>query len=328
MDIQKLISSFSDKKILIVGDVMIDAYLWGDVNRISPEAPVPIVACTTRENRLGGAANVAINVKALGAEAILCSVVGKDEKAKVFFERLRKHNLPETGIITDAERPTTVKTRVISANQHLLRVDEEITDYLSPKIESLLVKKINYILDNQTINCIIFEDYDKGVISEKLINAVTAMAQERQIPTLVDPKKRNFLKYRAISLFKPNLKELAEGLKLDFAKAKTEHIVAAARTLIQQKRHQAVLVTLSEKGILYVDARGHFLNPPSKKRDIVDVSGAGDTVISVAALCMTGGANMQIISRLSNLAGGIVCEKVGVIPINKNKLLEEAGKLD
>jgi D-glycero-beta-D-manno-heptose-7-phosphate kinase len=325
-DIAGLIDSFSKYKIMIIGDVMIDSYLWGKVERISPEAPVPVVTCTKEENRLGGAANVALNVQSLGATPILCSVIGKDDRAKGMYELLKKQNITAEGILEDESRITTVKTRVISSSQHLLRVDRESDKPLNETVETKFINHIVDILNRTTINAIIFEDYDKGSITPKVIKGVVAEAQKKGIPTLVDPKKRNFLDYNGTTLFKPNFKELTEGLKVEASKTDAESLFAAAQKLHTEKNIEQVMITLSEAGVFISNTKEHKIIP-AHIRDIADVSGAGDTVISVASLCLSANVDLFTTAALANMAGGLVCEKVGVVPIDKNLLKEEAIRL-
>ncbi|MCF6241935.1 MAG: PfkB family carbohydrate kinase [Bacteroidales bacterium] len=217
--IHQLFEQFSRFNILIIGDVMIDTYFWGKVDRISPEAPVPIIARTNIEHRLGGAGNVALNVQSLGATPYLCSVIGDDDKSNILTKLLRKRNLPSAGILQDKDRITTIKTRIISDNQHLLRIDEEITNNIPKEIQQKFIRKIQSLIEDKNINAIIFEDYDKGVITPEIIEETVKIAKRKNIPTLVDPKKRNFMDYHGVSLFKPNFKELVEGLKLDIEKS-------------------------------------------------------------------------------------------------------------
>lgn len=324
-ELSNIFSDFNSKNILIIGDVMLDSYMWGKVNRISPEAPVPIVSITKRENRLGGAANVALNVRALGANAILAAVVGDDERGKQFFELLEKRELSNKGIVKSKNRPTTVKHRVISDGQHLLRVDEETDQPLIDEIEEEFIHNTLILIQNKNIDAIIFEDYDKGVITPNVIKHVVNLANAKGIPTLVDPKKRNFNDYRNVTLFKPNFKELVEGLKLDIRKNDFDSIQEAAEHLQEEMRVKNVLITLSELGV-FISNNGNYAQIPAQIRDISDVSGAGDTVISVATLCMSCNMEPEKIAAISNIAGGLVCEKVGVVPIDKEKLLEESIK--
>lgn len=319
MKISDVLNKIENQDIIVIGDVMIDAYLWGDVNRISPEAPVPIVSVTKRENRLGGAANVALNLKSLGANPIICSVIGQDEGGELYFDLMNNNQLSTVGLVQSKTRKTTKKTRVISNGQQLLRVDDEISYSLIPEIEEQLINQILQIVKDKTISAIVFEDYDKGVISENLIQRITSIANQNNIPTTVDPKKENYSSYRNVTLFKPNFKEFIEGGKLDILKADTEAIFENARKLIVERNIKYVFVTLSELGVFICDKDKYHIIP-AEFRQITDVSGAGDTVISVATLLLSQNLDMKTIASVSNTAGGIVCEKVGVVSITKEEL--------
>lgn len=322
-DIKSIFESFNQFNILIIGDVMIDSYMWGKVNRISPEAPVPIIMSTKQENRLGGAANVALNVQALGANPILCSVIGKDSKSKTFYSLLKKRNLTGEGILEDENRKTTVKTRIIADNQQLLRVDEEMDEELHPETETIFIKKVQTIISDKKVDAIIFEDYDKGSITPEVIKSIVDLANKCNIPTLVDPKKRNFMEYKNVTLFKPNFKELVEGSKIDIKKGDFDGIFKASQKLHSELSSKYLLITLSELGV-FISYNSSYKTIPAEIRDIADVSGAGDTLISTASLCLAAGLEPELIAGISNLAGGLVCEKVGVVPINKKQLLEES----
>ena len=319
MKISEVLKKIENQNVIVIGDVMIDAYLWGNVNRISPEAPVPIVSVTKRENRLGGAANVALNLKSLGANPIICSVIGEDEGGELYFDLMNNNQLSTVGLVQSKTRKTTKKTRVISNGQQLLRVDDEISYSLIPEIEEQLINQIQQIIEDKTISAIIFEDYDKGVISENLIQKITSIANKNDIPTTVDPKKDNYNSYRNITLFKPNFKEFTEGGKLDILKADTAAIFENAKILIAERNIKYVFVTLSELGVFICDKDNYYLIP-AEFRQITDVSGAGDTVISVATLLLSQGMDIKTIASVSNTAGGIVCEKVGVVSITKEEL--------
>lgn len=325
MTLQEIFKSFNKLNVLIIGDVMIDSYMWGHVNRISPEAPVPVVSVTKKENRLGGAANVALNIQAMGATAILCSVIGADDNSKLFNDLLKKQKLSAEGIINSKNRVTTVKTRVIGANHQMLRVDEEIETSINSAEEKALIEKIKKIVSSKKVDVIIFEDYDKGAITPAIIKNIVGFAKQKGIPTVVDPKKKNFMSYEGVSLFKPNLKELREGLKIDFDINKTAELTKAVDSFIKKQKIDSALITLSEKGIYFHNSKTKVLIP-AHQRDITDVSGAGDTVVSVAALCTALKLPAVVTAKLSNLAGGLVCERVGVIPIDKKQLLAEALK--
>jgi hypothetical protein len=323
MSIKEFFKSFNNLNVLIIGDVMIDAYLWGNVSRISPEAPVPIVAVNMKENRLGGAANVALNVQAMGANAVLCSVIGDDMGGKTFMDLLKKQKLSAEGIIKSKNRITTVKTRVIGNNHQMLRVDEEEESALNKKETEELLEGIKKLIKGKKIDVVIFEDYDKGCITTELIEQVVKYTKEKNIPTVVDPKKKNFMAYKGVTLFKPNLKELKEGLKLDFDSNDKKELERVVEGFIKKQNIDSALITLSEKGI-YIHTKKEKLIIPAHIRNISDVSGAGDTVVSVAALCVALKLSPEITATLSNLAGGLVCEKLGVVPIDKKQLLEEA----
>ncbi|MFO8087650.1 MAG: bifunctional ADP-heptose synthase [Bacteroidales bacterium] len=310
---------------MIIGDVMVDSYLWGSVDRISPEAPVPVVAVEKRASRLGGAANVALNVNALGAKAIPCAVIGQDVRGEEFRQLLKKRNISDEGIIESKYRSTTTKFRVIGNNTQMLRVDEESTDKLNQEEQAQFLERCKKVLRKQRPHVIIFEDYDKGLITEEVIDRIIQWAAELNIPVVSDPKRNNFLHYHNLALFKPNLKELKEGLKLNKLDAFKE-IEKAIFKIQDQQSHDLVMVTLSENGVMLSDGQEIF-RIPAHYRSIADVSGAGDTVISVAALCLAQQVDRRTIAALSNLAGGLVCEHVGVVPVNKEQFLTEAKRL-
>ena len=310
----------------MVGDVMIDAYLWGKVERISPEAPVPIVHIQKKENRLGGAANVALNINSLGAKAIMCSVVGDGSKGDIFRKTAKDLGFSTEGIIDSTERMTTVKTRVISSGHHIVRIDDEITWPLSATDERNLLDCIDQILSKQKVDAIVFEDYDKGVLTEKVIAQVIAKAKALNIPVSVDPKLKNFKNYIGCSLFKPNFKELKEGMKVEFSADNTTAIEQSLVNLRNELKAEGVIVTRSEHGVTSFDGE-NFSTHSAHKREIVDVSGAGDTVIAVATLALASNWNLSDIAEIANLAGGLVCEKVGVVPIDKELLKLEAERI-
>ncbi len=319
--LEDIFERFDLLNVLIVGDVMVDAYSWGKVERISPEAPVPIVHVHRTEKRLGGAANVALNIKALGAQPILCAAIGNDTEAQEFLRLLQENDMPDDGILCCSSRPTTVKHRILSGSQQMLRIDSEVDHLMTEEEKQSFLQKIERLLP--ACDVVIFEDYDKGVLDETTINAIIRLAQKHRIPTIVDPKKRNFLHYRQANLFKPNLKELKEGLKIDFDPRQIAELEKAVHTLKEKLELDAVLVTLSERGV-FIDsgAEQHLL--PAHVRQISDVSGAGDTVVSIAALCLALQLPPALLAGLANLGGGLVCEYAGVVPVNKEDLLREA----
>jgi D-glycero-beta-D-manno-heptose-7-phosphate kinase len=323
---KKLFDDFTGLRVLIIGDVMVDSYLWGKVERISPEAPIPIVALRRRENRLGGASNVALNVKAMGAVPMLCTVIGEDDKGDRFMELLKQEKIDTRYVIRSPNRITTTKFRIFGNNYQMLRVDEEVEEGLAPADMQKLLDKISKTIRAEKVDCIVFQDYDKGVITSALITEVVAMARKRSISVTVDPKRKNFMEYKGVTLFKPNLKEMKEGLKLEFENTDQSAIHEAARVLIEKLDCSMVLTTLSEQGVMIsssdrVSDRNILI--PAHIRSVADVSGAGDTVISIASLCLALGCSPYELAYISNLAGGQVCEEVGVVPVNREKLLKE-----
>jgi rfaE bifunctional protein kinase chain/domain len=321
--VEDIFKSFEGKKIIVLGDVMIDTYIEGTVDRISPEAPVPVVNFKTRSSRLGGAANVALNLKALGADPIIVTVVGKDEEADNFMKLVNDAQLTTKGIISFDDRVTTVKTRVIGNNQQLLRVDHERAEAISSSAEFALLEKVKESVDKDGATVIVFQDYNKGVLTAGLIEKTIEFANEVGVLTAVDPKKDNFEAYKNVSLFKPNLKELREGSGVDIDMADKKTLLAAVALIKTQMSPVSTFVTLSEYGVFINNEKeNHFI--PAFPRLIADVSGAGDTVISVAALCLAADTDIKTLATLANLAGGLVCEQVGVVSVNKEDLMSEA----
>ena len=319
--LKEIFEAFNSLKVIIIGDVMIDSYIYGKVERISPEAPVPIITIKSKEKRLGGAANVALNIQALGAEPILCSVVGSDRDGAIFKELLEAQEISATGIICSDERTTTKKQRVMSGSHHLLRIDSEINTPINTEEEDALIDLVSQKIAEADV--VVFEDYDKGVITPRVIQQVILLANEKGIPTVVDPKKNNFNHYFGATLFKPNLKELKEGLKLEFDATNLNELQNAVAELKNRLSIKNALITLSERGV-YVDCEKEKHLLPAHIRSISDVSGAGDTVISIAALGMALNIPPKLVAALSNLGGGLVCEFIGVVPINKTSLYQEA----
>jgi D-glycero-beta-D-manno-heptose-7-phosphate kinase len=324
MQIEDIFEQFNSLRVLIIGDVMLDSYVWGKVDRISPEAPVPVVVAKSREYRLGGAGNVILNVHALGAEPIVCSVIGQDAEAENLLNELEKRGLRTDGVIQSKERITTVKERIIAGSQQVVRVDTETDKVITAHEQAQLIEKAKILIPN--CHVIIFEDYDKGVLCPEVIAEITQFANAHNVPTVVDPKKRNFLAYKQVTLFKPNLKELKEGLKIDFNVKNDDEIKQAVQQLLDTLQAKGAFVTLSEHGV-YIDYQHQTYRLPAHPRSIADVSGAGDTVISIAACCVALGLSPDFIAGLSNLGGGLVCEHVGVVPINKEVLKREAKKV-
>lgn len=303
---------------------MIDRYLSGKIERISPEAPVPVVNLKSAENRLGGAANVALNIKALGANPYLCSVAGDDSYGKEFSTLLAKYGISSKSIYTSSERRTTVKTRVMASHQHVIRLDDEDSYDLTEGEQSDFLNMIKELLDQKEIHVILFQDYNKGVLKTEVIREIILEAIKRDIPTVVDPKQKNFWEYKRVTLFKPNLREVAAQVPFE-VNPNLESLKATARYIRQKIGNQYSMITLSEKGI-FTDSKGGKIFS-TQKRSIADVCGAGDAVVSTAAVGLANHLSLQEIARIANIAGGQVCEKVGVASIDKGKLEQEYSLL-
>jgi rfaE bifunctional protein kinase chain/domain len=325
MPINPIFDAFDNLRVLIVGDVMIDSYVFGKVERISPEAPIPVVNVKRKEIRLGGAGNVAMNIKSLGATPILCTVVGADSEAKDLLNLLTDNDLPIEGVIQSQTRITTVKQRVLAGSQHIVRIDSEMDSLINADEQTLLIEKAIFLA--ASCDVIIFEDYDKGVLSAESIRQIVAFAKSKGIPTIVDPKKRNFLNYQGTDIFKPNLKELKDGLKIDFDAKNLEEVKTAVASAKKTLGVNGVFLTLSENGV-FIDFQGESHHIAAHLRSITDVSGAGDTVVSIAAMCLALKLSPKMIAEMSNLGGGLVCEYVGVVPIKKEQLKNEYQKLN
>ncbi len=316
---EDLFRSFIGTKVLLIGDLMVDSYMWGTIERMSPEAPVPVVHISQKESRLGGAGNVAINCKAMGANVLPVGYIGDDDAGKRVSSIFEEENLSTAGLFI-GERPTTVKTRVISDNKHVLRVDEEDPTY--PLNDQVFVNHVVKCIDDFSPEVIILQDYNKGVLTTSVIKAVVKRANQLNIPTIVDPKKTNFLEYKGVTLYKPNLKEIQEGLNISIDPKDLQSVSIGVENLRAALNSQGVLLTLSEHGV-YINYQNSEKHIPAFKRNIVDVSGAGDTVVSVAALALAKNLSPEEIALLANLSGGLVCEEVGVVPINPGKLKNE-----
>ena len=318
---REIFEKFTELNVVIVGDVMIDRYWHGKVTRISPEAPVPVVELQRTEERLGGAANVALNVAALGATPYLFSAIGADTEGVDFLKLMADNNLSTLGLHPIQGRPTTVKTRIMAGTQQMLRVDNEVTTDLDTANRLAFVAKLSAFLAETKTDVLIFQDYNKGVLTADTIRDVMAEAQKHGIPTTVDPKRHNFLAYEGATLFKPNLKEIRDAVDFD-VKPDLDSLLHATAFLHTRLGNRLTMITLSEKGLfLGSDTEGVIF--PTQTRHISDVSGAGDTVISVASLCLAAKTDTRTLAVLSNLAGSQVCELAGVVPVNREQLKTE-----
>jgi rfaE bifunctional protein kinase chain/domain len=311
-----LFQQFQGRRIAIVGDLMLDRYLWGTVARISPEAPVPVVEIESESARLGGAANVANNIKSLGAEPVLIGVIGDDNSGKVLRGMFQEYDFTQIGIIVDSSRPTTTKTRVIAHSQHVVRIDREIKVDISSMIQEQI---LDIVRRNITaFDGIIIQDYNKGVVVKSLIKQIIQLANEHKTIITIDPKFNNFFEYQNVTVFKPNRKETEEvlGMKL----RDDAEVESAIRSLQARLQCQNVLLTRGEKGITLLEADGSIGHVQTKARKVADVSGAGDTVISTLTVALASTASVREAAALANFAAGIVCGEVGAVPIDKEVL--------
>jgi len=326
MDFNQLFKTFPNYKVGVIGDVMLDTYWWGHVDRISPEAPVPVVLLDKRELRIGGAGNVALNLVSLGAVTSIFSVIGEDDAGRALDKLMTEQGIDTSYIICSNTRKTTDKTRIISRSQQMMRLDAETTADLLTTAEDALIDRVKDYIVTEKPAVIIFEDYNKGVLTERVITSVIALCSEHQVVTAVDPKRKNFFAYKGVTIFKPNLKEVKDGLNLLVDEPGIDLLKNIHQLLKDQLAHRISFITLSEKGVFFQDETKAAIIP-SHFRRIADVSGAGDTVIAVAALLYAATGNIQLMAEVANIAGGLVCEEVGTAAINKEKLLHECSML-
>lgn len=317
-----LVEKMERLTVLVIGDIMLDRYLYGNVSRISPEAPVPVVQVEGREDRLGGASNVAMNCKALGATVHLAGVVGTDRAGEDCLRLLDENQIDHSLILKDEYRPTTIKTRVISRQQQLFRLDEETAGPLVLSLEHQFIDALLRHIQIQKPDIVIFEDYDKGTLNDNIIDKVMKHCIHLGCVVSVDPKLRHFHVYKNATIFKPNIKEVKDAFNLEYRKNILELIDDGARLIKERLDPQVILITLSELGI-YVEEGKDKAIIPGKKRNIADVSGAGDTVISVASLVYAVSKDGNLSAQLANIAGGMVCEYPGVVTISKQDWIRE-----
>ena len=326
IDFDKLFHQFTQLKVAVVGDVMLDTYWWGNVDRISPEAPVPVVAVTKREQRIGGAGNVALNARSLGAAVSMISILGKDDDGEQLTALLQQNNIQTKYLVHSEYRITTNKIRIISRNQHMMRLDAELSDDIRKEDEDRLLYAFENYIAAENPDVVILEDYNKGVLTTGVIRKVIALCQKHNILTSVDPKRKNFFAYEGVGIFKPNLKEVKDGLNM-MPETISLSVLKDMHLLLQEKLKQQVsLITLSEKGVFYQQENEAAIIP-THIRSIADVSGAGDTVIAVASLVYVATRDVKLMAEIANIAGGLVCEEVGTVAIDAGKLLAECRLL-
>lgn len=318
--LETLFGKLSGKRIAVVGDLMLDRYFWGSVARISPEAPVPVVEVDSESTRLGGAANVANNISSLGGTPLLIGVVGQDDSGRALKTIVADNGFPGEGILVDPSRPTTVKTRVIAHHQHVVRVDRETKDDIPAETLTRLLDVVKR--SASSLDAIIIQDYNKGVVTKDLIHDLVDFARHQNIIITVDPKFNNFFEYKNVTVFKPNRKETEEALGVRLGDQAS--IDRAGRALIERLNAEHVLLTLGERGMSLFDSGGAVTHVPTAARKVADVSGAGDTVISTLTMALAAGATIKEAALLANVAGGIVCGEVGIVPITVDALRHAA----
>jgi rfaE bifunctional protein kinase chain/domain len=326
MNFESIFQQFNQMKIAVLGDVMLDTYWWGHVDRISPEAPIPVVAFDKREVRIGGAGNVALNTVSLGASTTMLTVIGNDNDGKQLVNLLEQNNISTNYIVTAPNRVTTNKTRIMSRNQQMLRLDCEVTTDINADTEKQLLQKIEEYFKTEQPHVLIFEDYNIGVLTATVINEVISLCKKYGVLTAVDPKCKNFLSFKSVDIFKPNLKEVKDGLNLLIDDVSLPVLQKIHIQLQQILGHSISLITLSEKGVFYQNANESKIIP-TQVRNIADVSRAGDTVIAVASLVYATTGKIELAAGMANIAGGLVCEEVGTAAIRKQKFLNECKKL-
>jgi D-glycero-beta-D-manno-heptose-7-phosphate kinase len=320
--VSKIFENAAGRQICIIGDIMLDRYMIGSVSRISPEAPVQVFDLKSAENKLGGAANVCLNIKTLGGKPHLIGVIGDDDTGRILAGEMKSLRIDTSGLITDKKRPTTCKTRVISDSHHLIRIDSESKQDIDSDTENKIFRKLERI--SRSTNYIILQDYNKGVLTKSLIKRVIEFAGKKKIKILVDPKFENFFEFRNTYIFKPNRKEIEDAFG---RKAKSsEDLNRIVKELMKRLKCDNVVLTLGEEGMRIYENTGKKLKMESIKthaRKVADVSGAGDTVISTIAFCLAGGASIYEAVFISNVAAGKVVEEVGIVPIHRNDLMKQ-----
>jgi len=325
-NLTKLFSEFEGMKAGVIGDIMLDTYWWGHVERISPEAPVPVVSLDKREYRIGGAGNVALNLAGLGAKVATFSVLGADEEGRNLRKLLENDHIDTGYLLTSEDRITTSKARIMGRNQQMMRLDSETTRDLLPKEEDQLLAAVARYLETEKPQVMVFEDYNKGVLTPRVISEAIELCRRNEVVTAVDPKRKNFFLYKGVTIFKPNLKEVKEGLNLLLEDIRLPALQDIHAQLAEKLHHLVSFITLSEKGVFY-QAPGQSAIVDSHLRNIADVSGAGDTVIAVASLVYAVTKDIHLMAEVANIAGGLVCEEVGTVAIDKDKLLHECQLL-
>lgn len=314
---KEIFKKFNNTGILVIGDLMVDRYIWGKVRRISPEAPVPVVEITDEDLLLGGAANVAHNVMSLGGKVYLAGAIGRDDTGKILINKLHEKGFNTDGVIIDGTRPTTVKTRVIAHSQQVVRFDKEIKSDISQSTMSMLLEYVKSCLPK--VKGIIISDYCKGLVTKKLIKKILELTGPR-VFVATDPKIGHFDYYKGLSLITPNINEASFGSGIDITDSKT--MVAAGKQLLKKLQCNAVILTRGDEGMTVFEKSGRITNIPTCAREVYDVSGAGDTVIATLTLCHAAGTKLKDAAIIANHAAGIVVGKMGTAVTTQKEILK------
>lgn len=321
--LKRIISRFDKAKVLVIGDLILDEFIWGKVDRISPEAPVPVVWINSESFMPGGAANVAHNVRSVGGRVFLAGIIGSDEKGKTLLNELRKKHINTEGIFQDRNRPTTVKTRVIAHHQQVVRIDREKVSSIN---NDLIGRLISFIKEKiYEVDMLIIEDYGKGVIMPELLGALVPLAKARKKMITVDPKESHFPYYKGVTVITPNRSEAARASGIDIKDRAS--LIKAGKTLLKTIAPSAVLITLGEDGMCLFEASGSVVHIPTVAQEVFDVAGAGDTVIATFSLALACGATMEEAAYISNYAAGIVVGKLGVAVTTQKELLTKISNI-
>lgn len=315
---KKILDKLSNKKIMVIGDLILDQYILGDVNRISPEAPVQVVKVDKEKFGLGGAANVSNNIKSLGATPIVVGSVANDPAGKQMKSLFKKNGINTDGIFTTKNKPTIQKKRIISRNQQLIRIDYEDTENTNNHLQQKFLKFIKNKINE--LDVIIFQDYNKGLITEELIESTIKLANKHKVLTGVDPKKKNFFSFRNVTLFKPNRAETEDNMNTKISSEK--ELIPIAKEMIKKLSCQHLLITLGADGMFIYSKDGSSSSIPTFTQEVYDVTGAGDTVISTLMLALASGCSIKNAAIIANHAAGVVCGKVGAKPATKEEILE------
>ncbi len=322
----EIIERFSSIRILVIGDVILDHYIWGDVNRISPEAPVPVVEVKDENFRLGGAANTIANIRSLGGEVDVISVVGRDENGNRIRNMLSCIGANVSGVLEDGKRPTITKTRVMARNQQVVRIDRESKSEVDGNPKEEIICFAESAIDK--VDAVIFSDYDKGVVSKELLEFVFSKAKKQNIPVIIDPKERNFWNYKGATVVTPNLKEASAPLGVNITDE--ESLLAVGNTLLERLELSALLITRGEHGMSLFefmdDAPVKVIHIPTVAREVFDVTGAGDTVVAAFTLALAAGASMLDAAKVANCAAGIVVGEIGTASVMPKELMESLAE--